>query len=92
MPDFTDNLKPKYDGSATIEAERARSSVKVDELTKQLLSRNGFLDRQERILRILEKEPLCSKKQQMNLSRPVHGSNQLEKCILILDRNDIIWA
>jgi len=70
MPDFTDNLKPAYDGAAIIAAERARSSIDVDELSRHLLSRNGFLERQARIVTILEKEPLFSKQQQLNMSRP----------------------
>lgn len=69
MPDFTDHLKPAYDGGAIIAAERARSNINVDELSKHLLSRDGFLERQERVVSVLEKEPLFSKKQQLNLSR-----------------------
>lgn len=70
MPDFTDNLKPAHDGATIIEAERARSRIDVDELSEHLLSRDGFLERQARIVTILDKEPLFSKKQQLNLSRP----------------------
>ena len=70
MSDFTDNLKPLYDGQATLAAERHRSTINVEELSNHLLSRNGFLERQKRIVKILEKEKLFSKRQQMNLSRP----------------------
>jgi len=70
MPDFTDNLKPFYDGSAIIQAERNKSSISVEELSRHLLSRDNFLERQARITHVLEKEPLFSKKQQLNLSRP----------------------
>lgn len=70
MPDFTDHLKPAFDGAEIIAAERARSGIDVQELSKHLLSRDGFLERQARIVAILEKEPLFSKKQQLNLSRP----------------------
>ena len=70
MPDFTDNLKPLYDGQATLAAERSRSVINVEELSGHLLTRNGFLERQKRITKILESEKLFSKKQQMNLSRP----------------------
>jgi acyl-CoA oxidase len=70
MADFSKSLKPQYDGSAILEAERRRSSISVDELSSHLLSRNDFLSRQERIVGILENEPLFSKKQQLNLSRP----------------------
>ncbi|KAF2185589.1 acyl-CoA oxidase [Zopfia rhizophila CBS 207.26] len=70
MADFTDKLKPRYDGAATLEAERNSSDINVDELAKHLLSRDGFLERQERVLKVLEKEKLFRKEQQMNLSRP----------------------
>jgi len=70
MSDFTDHLKPAHDGGAIIVAERGRSNINADELSKHLLSRNGFLERQEKVVSVLEKEPLFSKKQQLNLSRP----------------------
>lgn len=73
MPDFTDKLKPAYDGAETLAAERSGSSISVDELSKHLLSRDDFLNRQARVVKVLEKEPLFSKKQQMNLSRPVRA-------------------
>ncbi len=70
MPNFTDRLQPSHDGGTIIAAERARSNINVDELSEHLLSRNGFLERQERIVPVLENEPLFLKKQQSNLSRP----------------------
>jgi acyl-CoA oxidase len=70
MSDFTDTLKPAEDGGAILAAERARSPISVDELSKHLLSRNGFLKRQQRIAPILEKEPLFNKSNQLNLARP----------------------
>ncbi|KAK3674819.1 hypothetical protein LTR78_005163 [Recurvomyces mirabilis] len=71
MPDFTDNLKPsKPDGPEILAKERAQSDVPIDELASHLLSRNDFLTRQERVLRVLEKEPLFNKSKQQNLSRP----------------------
>lgn len=70
MPDFTDNLKPSYDGGVILKQERERSSISVDELSKHLLSRDDFLERQKRIVPVLESEPLFNKKQQLNLSRP----------------------
>ena len=70
MTDFTDNLKPRYDGAATLEAERSASAVSVDELSKHVLSRDGFLERQQKVLAELRKEKLFSKEQQLNLSRP----------------------
>ncbi|KAK4555009.1 hypothetical protein LTR86_007775 [Recurvomyces mirabilis] len=71
MSDFTDNLKPsKPDGPEILAKERAQSDVPIDELASHLLSRNDFLTRQERVLRVLEKEPLFNKSKQQNLSRP----------------------
>ncbi|KAF2102118.1 acyl-CoA oxidase [Rhizodiscina lignyota] len=70
MPDFTDNLKPLYDGVQTLVDERARSKINVEELAKHLLSRDDFYERQKRVTKILEGEPLFSKKQNLNLSRP----------------------
>jgi acyl-CoA oxidase len=70
MPDFTDNLKPSYDGGAILNVERQKSQISVEELSKHLLSRDDFLERQNRIVPILEREPLFSKQQQLNLSRP----------------------
>ena len=70
MADFSKKLKPQYDSTTILEAERRRSNISVDELSNHLLSRNDFLRRQERIVRVLENEPLFSKAQQLNLSRP----------------------
>jgi acyl-CoA oxidase len=70
MPDFTDNLKPAADGTTILTKERSQSDVPEDELAKHLLSRNDFLGRQDRILRVLEKDALFNKSKQMNLSRP----------------------
>lgn len=70
MTDFTDNLKPRYDGAAILNAERNASPLNVDELSGHLLSRDGFLARQEKVLAVLRKEKLFRKEQQLNLSRP----------------------
>jgi len=71
MPDFTDDLKPASPtGPDILAKERGQSDVPISELSQHLLSRNDFLNRQERVLRILEKEPLFNKSKQMNLSRP----------------------
>jgi acyl-CoA oxidase len=70
MADFSDKLKPRYDGSATLKQERDRSAIDAQELAKHLLSRDGFLERQERVVGVLSKEKLFKKDQQMNLSRP----------------------
>jgi acyl-CoA oxidase len=71
MPDFTDHLKPASPtGPDILAKERSQSSVPIDELANHLLSRNDFLNRQSRILPILEKDPLFNKSKQLNLSRP----------------------
>jgi acyl-CoA oxidase len=49
--------------------KRQKSSVSVDELSKQLLSRNQFLERQSRILKLIENDPLFSKREQLDVSR-----------------------
>jgi acyl-CoA oxidase len=70
MADFTDRLKPVHDGTATLKAERDGSGINVDELARHLLARDGFLQRQEKVLKVLSKEKLFEKGQQLNLSRP----------------------
>jgi acyl-CoA oxidase len=71
MPDFSDNLKPAPpDGPTILANERSGSNLNVDELAHELLSRDDFLQRQERIVKILESVPVFSKKRQSNLSRP----------------------
>ncbi|KAL6230270.1 hypothetical protein BDW75DRAFT_244983 [Aspergillus navahoensis] len=71
MPDFTDRLKPREPSGPTILArERAQSGISVSELSHQLFAGDDYLERQARILHIIEAEPLFDKKQQGNLSRP----------------------
>jgi acyl-CoA oxidase len=71
MADFTDSLKPAEPrGPDTLAKERSESSLPVKELACHLFSRDGFLDRQQRILREVQKERLLSKTTQQNLSRP----------------------
>jgi hypothetical protein len=70
MVDFTDRLKPAHNGTATLQAERAGSGIDVDQLAQHLLGRDDFLKRQEKVLRVLSKEKVFSKDQQLNLSRP----------------------
>jgi acyl-CoA oxidase len=63
-------LKPAAPDGATILAyERSRSNINVEELSKHLLTPT-FLERQTRILAILQKDKLFSKTTQANLSRP----------------------
>ncbi|KAF2833666.1 acyl-CoA oxidase [Ophiobolus disseminans] len=70
MADFTDHLKPAHDGTATLGMERDGSAINGTELAKHLLGRDDFLERQERVLKVLSQEKLFNKKQELNLSRP----------------------
>ncbi|KAK5074473.1 hypothetical protein LTR70_005400 [Exophiala xenobiotica] len=71
MSDFVLKLKPaEPQGPDILAAERARSQVNVPQLAHHLLQRNGFLDRQKKVLAVLKKNPLFSKKANLNLSRP----------------------
>lgn len=69
MADFTDHLRPAHDGTATLQAERDGSAIDVDKLARHLLSRD-FLQRQQKVLKVLSKEKLFKKDQQLNLARP----------------------
>ena len=57
-------------GPSILTHERAASNVNVDQLAKHLLSRSDFLERQKKILSILEPIPYFCKKNQLNLARP----------------------
>jgi len=70
MTNFTDQLRPRYDGTAILQAERHGSLLRVDELAKHLLSRDDFLRRQQKVVAVLSKDKLFNKDQQLNLSRP----------------------
>lgn len=71
MPDFTDKLRPSQpDGPTTLAREREQSSISTEELGSHLLSSDGFLERQARILPVVQREPLLAKDKQQNLSRP----------------------
>ncbi len=71
MSDFTVKLKPSEpQGPDILRAERARSHVNVSQLAHHLLHRDDFLARQERVLAVVEKNPLFSKTTNLNLSRP----------------------
>jgi acyl-CoA oxidase len=72
MPsDFSVNLQPaEPSGPSILAQERAGSNVNVEQLAKHLLSRDDFLERQKRIVAILEKIPYFCKKNQLNLARP----------------------
>ncbi|KIX05786.1 uncharacterized protein Z518_03758 [Rhinocladiella mackenziei CBS 650.93] len=71
MPDFTDHLRPADpQGPSILAQERAGSHVNIDQLAHHLLSRNDFLNRQKRILSILEPIPIFCKTNQLNMARP----------------------
>ncbi|KAJ5492898.1 hypothetical protein N7539_001644 [Penicillium diatomitis] len=68
MPDFTDALRPSHpNGSTTLTSERAQSDVNVHHLSQHLFSTDGFLQRQTRILALLQNEVLSSKATQQHL-------------------------
>jgi acyl-CoA oxidase len=70
MTDFTSTLKPAQpDGVAVLARERSGSSIAVSELTRHIFTPQ-FLERQARVLALLEHDPLFSKTNQANLSRP----------------------
>lgn len=71
MSDFSGELKPADpQGPDILAQERARSNVDIDQLAQHLLSRGDFLERQKRILKIIEKRPYFCKKNQLNMARP----------------------
>lgn len=71
MSDFSDSLKPADpQGPDTLAKERAQSDINVNQLARHLLHRNDFLNRQKKVLSVIEKRPYFSKKNQLNLSRP----------------------
>lgn len=68
--DWADRLKPASpDGPKSLAAERAGSTVDVDALANHILGAE-YLERQERVLAILQKDKIFSKEAQPNLSRP----------------------
>jgi acyl-CoA oxidase len=71
MGDFTDHLRPAAPtGPDTLAKARSQSNLPVRELANHLFSGDGFLERQERVLKEVKKERLLSKSTQQNLSRP----------------------
>lgn len=71
MSDFTSGLRPHSDadGKRILQRERDGSTIDVQELTKHLFG-TAYLERQKRVLSIIEKEKIFSKTNQANLSRP----------------------
>jgi acyl-CoA oxidase len=71
MADFSERLRPADpQGPETLQKERSRSNINVDQLAQHLLSRDRFLERQSRILRVLQSHSIFSKRNLLNLSRP----------------------
>jgi hypothetical protein len=80
MPDFTEKLQPASPtGPDTLSFERNRSDVPIDELSQHLLSRNDFLQRQARILPILQEDPLFNKLKQANLSNTESSGEEVSR-------------
>ncbi|KAJ5211247.1 Acyl-CoA oxidase [Penicillium cf. griseofulvum] len=94
MSDFTDNLRPSQpDGPTTLARERQQSNIATEELGKHLLASDGFLERQARILPIIQQEPLFSKDQQQNLSRPERFKLGVARAKLLRRmRNTLKWS
>lgn len=101
MTDFTDNLRPADpQGPNILAQERSGSKVNTDQLAKHLLSRNDFLNRQQKVLSILEPIPIFCKKNQLNMARPdrYHLSLARSKMLRRLslkhgwDRDDYLMA
>ncbi|KAF2429042.1 acyl-CoA oxidase [Tothia fuscella] len=71
MSDFSDELKPASpQGPEILAKERRKSHIIVEQLAQHLLHRGDHLKRQAKILPILERCPIFSKKNQLNLARP----------------------
>jgi acyl-CoA oxidase len=70
MAHFADHLKPAHSGTASLRAERDGSDIDTHQLAQHLLGRDGFLERQQKVLQILSEEKIFNKDQQLNLSRP----------------------
>lgn len=69
--DFSDELKPADpQGPDILRQERASSNIDTQQLARHLLHRDGWLERQARVLSIIEKRPLFNKKNLLNLARP----------------------
>ena len=69
--DFTGGLRPhpNADGSSILAHERQRSDIDSEELSRHLFG-STYLERQQRILSIVQQEKIFSKNVQANLSRP----------------------
>lgn len=71
MSDFSDELKPADpQGPDILTQERMRSDINVEQLAQHLFHRGDFLQRQKKILNIVEKVKVFSKRNRLNLARP----------------------
>ncbi|OJJ55459.1 hypothetical protein ASPSYDRAFT_158588 [Aspergillus sydowii CBS 593.65] len=71
MSDFSADLRPADpQGPDILARERGGSNINVSQLAQHLFQRDGFLERQEKILMVIENRPYFSKKNQLNLTRP----------------------
>lgn len=79
MSDFSQGLlAAPATGPQSLSAERAQSNVPVEELKDHLLTKE-WLQRQQRVLRVLQKHPLFGKARQANLSRPARYAQSLAR-------------
>lgn len=67
---FPDNLRPREpSGPSLLAKERSGSDISVAQLGRHISADTGFLERQARVLAVLEKEPVFDKSRQLDLSR-----------------------
>jgi acyl-CoA oxidase len=71
MSDFSDELRPADpQGPDILAHERRGSNINVSQLAQHLFQRDQFLERQKKILKVIENRSYFSKKNQLNLARP----------------------
>ncbi|KAL2783055.1 hypothetical protein BJX66DRAFT_345288 [Aspergillus keveii] len=71
MSDFSDELRPADpQGPDILAQERRRSNINVSQLAQHLFQRDQFLERQKKILKVIQNRSYFSKKNQLNLARP----------------------
>ncbi|KIV96828.1 hypothetical protein PV10_00645 [Exophiala mesophila] len=71
MADFSAELRPADpQGPDILNQERANSNIDASQLARHLLHRNDFLERQRRVLSVIEHLPVFSKRNQLNIARP----------------------
>lgn len=94
MADFSLGLRPaEPSGPVTLGRERGGSSISAQNLAQHLLSRHGFLARQQRILESILKEKLLSKATQQHMSRPERYKLGLARAKLLRRMSDRLgWS